>query len=752
MKRFNFDARIVDPVTKKASLLGDSLDDETKKELGVKKDIPAPKEDISLPPDDELTPIRPLPGAPAGQRGEVEEEYSSMSAEDLAKKREQQKKTPSIKGEPTAPAAPDSFRDIMRDLLKSETPQGKREEYQLAKYGPPETIGRVIDSLTPLQQNINVVDVASAQSMIANSDLPDLLKDRAQKIFDSRSSNDRVNAEKLALNLMKATTKNELEKAKDWFMTDRGQQYLNLAFDLHRIRKVMGMFSNTMLTMEGQSVIDQPPSQPRSTPEQRAEKKRINGLLDLLNGKRIDQNEFDDAKRTGKSADEVIAGWAVPKRENIQERVEREYREKERAQREKDKDSEASNLNMRKEAEGDVTGPGGDEWEYEWTSGPSPTKMPVKRRNERYPFHNRPSGYTPGEGDQGNLHAVGPLGGLSDENYLAKVINLMQKTADNDLFSTFSFNDNGPWLTYTLFRKAYSKFRVGDVVIQYGKTEADCSTFRRRFGTVKRAKKSIVAAIFPILATVVSQPTKDDTLHDLQKGAPPGGAYGPHTSPYDVEPWHGNRDGFDAKNPPRQRTNRKVMPYMDQADDEGSGFTPGRTMGSIITSQVRKIIAAMPVIETPEERAGTIEQPPIKPINHDPKRPTMPKKRFDTNEQQLTNTPAYQGEDSSGFDRNRMRLSMKKPSLNMKKGAVPTYEEIQTAVAAGQFTPEEAAQMIEYYQLVPAVQQPSPEISFPADDDFQKAMTGVTEFTPAPGRGPGAPGRFFLGENDKKKK
>ncbi|KKL52387.1 hypothetical protein LCGC14_2285970, partial [marine sediment metagenome] len=240
----------------------------------------------------------------------------------------------------------------------------------------------------------------------------------------------------------------------------------------------------------------------------------------------------------------------------------------------------ASKLNMRKDAEGDVTGPGGDSWEYEWTSGPTPTKDEPQKRKLRFPFHNKPSGYTPGEGDQGNLHDVGPLGGQSDMNYLANVIESMTKTADNDLFSIHSFDNGEKWLTYTLFKKAYSKFCPGDIVVQYGKTAVDCRTYRRRFGTIAKAEKSLINALSPILATVVGQPTPDDSLHDLQKGAPPGGAYGPRTSPYDLQPEQGNRDGFDAKNTPRTRTKRKFIPHMDQADDEGSGFMGGRTMGS----------------------------------------------------------------------------------------------------------------------------------------------------------------------------
>ncbi|KKL47529.1 hypothetical protein LCGC14_2334640, partial [marine sediment metagenome] len=120
------------------------------------------------------------------------------------------------------------------------------------------------------------------------------------------------------------------------------------------------------------------------------------------------------------------------------------------------------------------------------------------------------------------------------------------------------------------------------------------------------------------------------------------------------QPWQGNRDGFDAKNPPRTRTQRKFIPHMDTPDDEGSGFMGGRTMGS------KTADFAAPIVETPEERAAVIEQPAVKPINKDPKRPFNPKKRYDKPEQNLSNPSGYSGEDSSGWAKERILLSMKK--------------------------------------------------------------------------------------------
>jgi hypothetical protein len=318
---------------------------------------------------------------------------------------------------------------------------------------------------------------------------------------------------------------------------------------------------------------------------------------------------------------------------------------------------------MRKNAEGDTTGPGGDNWEYEWTSGPTPTKDNVQKRKQRFPFYNKPSDYTPGEGDQGNLFDIGPQGGQSDMNHLSNVIKSLNKTADNDLFATYSFDDKGKWLTCTLFKKAYSKFCPGDIVVQYGKTITDCNTYRRRFGSVAKAEKSLMSTLSPILADIAGKPIADGSLNDQQKGnGEPGGVYGPHTNPYDQQPWHGNRDGFDTKNTPRQHTKRKFIPYMDTPDDESTGLLGGNA----VSENMKK--GAMPPVETPEERAAVIEQPPIKSINHDPKRPIKPTKRYDTNEQNLTSTPDYMGEDSNEFDKSRIRLSMKKRNFkSMKK-------------------------------------------------------------------------------------
>lgn len=838
--RDKLDARKIDKTAKKAALLRDLLGDDDEKDKD--KEITEELTGIPQPPGEELTPVRRMPGAPRGLGEEVEEEYTPLSAEEIERKREEAKPPVEPPAEP-GEERPRTFRDIMQDKLRKETPEGKKEEAMLEKYGPTENIKEVIDTLTPYTKQLAEVDIETAKTIIERSALPDILKERAAALFTSHSPGDLVKAEQLALNLLGAGTRKQVQDAEDWLRDDlEGQQYALKALEMHRTRRVMNMLSNTILAMEGEAVIERPKREPRPTPEQRAEKKRIEGLVELLNAGRITNPEFEDAKRKGQTADEVVAGWAIPPPESAEERAKKQLREAEKEveklrtrlsageisqeefERERAKiftrkrsalilrqvklnmkktaevieyvdegrgpslpqvvednfgplngqkaiyiqatndpvvflisdgpmeskkiaperlplPSEkfdlpgglppgiAHKLNMHKkaEAEGDVTGPGGPAWEYEWTSGLTPTKDTPQKRKRRFPFYNKPSTYTPGEGDQGNLHDVGPLGGQQDMNYLANAVKAMTKTADNDMFEIYSLEGKNGWITYTLFKKAHSKFRPGDVVVQYGSTPAECNTYRRRYGSIKKAQKSIYNALEPILALVVSKPSPDDTLHDLQKGkGEPGGAYGPRTSPYDQQPWHGNRDGFDAKNPPRQRVKRKFIPHMDQPDDESSGFLGG-TMGS----KKADFNPSAPVVETPEERTS-IEQPPTKPINQDPKRPARPKKRYDRHEQNLTSSPNYMGEDSSGWDRERILLSMKKDAQ-----PIPTYEQLQQGFQRGQITQEEFNQMVEYYGLAPTI----PEVVIPE----KIVPQDISEWTPPPSRGPGEPGRSFYG-------
>lgn len=723
LQRFKSDARKISLRLKKAVFMGDLLGDE---EDDARKD----EETGELQKGEELTPVKPLPGTPKGMHGEVEEDYEPMSAAEIEEVRKEQgeskseskPESESEKGEQKE-SLPPSFRNIMKDLLKEETPEGKKEQAMQLKYGPPEVIKDVVDTLEQFQGQLSETDLETAQAAVMRSSLPDILKERAQTLFDSDSAGDSIRSMQLALNLLGAKTKKESQDAEDWLRdTEAGRSYMTKVSEMHRVRRVMNMLSNTLLSMEGQSVIDQPRKTPGGSKDQRNEKARIQELFDALQSNKISNLEFEDAKRNGQDLSALMTEKAKPAKETLQQKVEREYREEERKKR-----NSGIHLNMRKISEGDVTGPGGDSWEYEWTSGPTPTKDEPQKRKHRFPFRNKPSTYTPGEGDQGNLFDIDSRGGEPDMNHLAGVIESMRKTADNDMFSIHSLDNGEKWLTYTLFKRAYSKFRPGDIVVQYGKTSADYRTYRRRFGSVIRAKKLLVSALSPGLATTVSEPTSGDSFHGQQKGeGEPGGVYGPHTTPYDKQPWQGNRDGFDAKNTPRTRTKRKFIPYMDTADDEGTGFIGGRTAEDSKKEKKADFNPAAPVTETPEERAAVIEQPPIKPINKDQKRPINPKKRYDKPEQNLLNPSEYSGEDSNGWSRERILLSVKKlPMLNMKTAAI-TYEVLQKGLNAGQITQEEFNQMVEYYQLAPPAQAES-EVHIP--ENFIQQDT-VNEWTP----------------------
>jgi len=652
LNKKTYDARKVDLKTKKAVLLKDLLGDDDEKDKD--KEITEELTGIPQPPGEELTPVRRMPGAPRGLGEEVEEEYTPLSAEEIEKKREEAKPPVELPAEP-GKERPRTFRDIMQDKLRKETPEGKKEEAMLEKYGPTENIKEVIDTLTPYTKQLAEVDIETAKTIIERSALPDILKERAEALFTSFSPGDLVKAEQLALNLLGAGTRKQVEDAEEWLRDDpEGQQYALKALEMHRTRRVMNMLSNTILAMEGEAVILQPPGKPRLDPQQRAEKKRLEGLIELLNAGRITNPEFEDAKRKGMTADEVVAGWAIPPKESLAEKVEREYREEERRKEEERKKGGALRLNMKKkaleweprepwqpeqtpedlvrefkelnpefgkglwgilnsywdnpnlpippdvllkaldagqavilkyngeytihllneflgedmyitppqalivhlldsnklveiardgydvftsptatdkvndvldditgkrsdssqafskklnfkkaEAEGDVTGPGGPAWEYEWTSGLTPTKDTPQKRKRRFPFYNKPSPYTPGEGDQGNLHDVGPKGGQPDMNYLANAVKSMTKTADNDMFEIYSLESKNGWLTCTLFKKAHSKFRPGDIVVQYGSVPAEYNTYRRRYGSIASAKISLVDALRPILVKIM---------------------------------------------------------------------------------------------------------------------------------------------------------------------------------------------------------------------------------------------------------
>jgi len=189
------DARKINPKTKRAVLLEDLLGDEEKRKIQREEEVTnVPPQ---LPAEDRLTPIKTLRNGPTGMQGEVEEEYTPMSAEEIAKKREEHAKAtpvppvPPVEGEEAEKTEEDvtevspTFRNVMKDLLKDETSEGKKEQAQQTKYGPPEKIQETVDLLKEFYgTQLMDVDVETAQAIIARADLPDILKDRAQTLFD----------------------------------------------------------------------------------------------------------------------------------------------------------------------------------------------------------------------------------------------------------------------------------------------------------------------------------------------------------------------------------------------------------------------------------------------------------------------------------------------------------------------------------------------------------------------------------------
>ena len=315
-------------------------------------------------------------------------------------------------------------------------------------------------------------------------------------------------------------------------------------------------------------------------------------------------------------------------------------------------------LNLRKTS--DTNGPGGDDWSYEYLdNSPSKVTDPKERRKHRFHFHNQPSVRKPGEGEQGNLFDVGPLGGQSDMNYLSSIFNSMTKTADNDIFESYIYSTNkGSWITYTLFKKASNVFKEGDVVVQYGLTKEDSNTFRRRFGSVSKAKKNIQKALISILADVVGIPTPNDSLSEIQTGTP---GFGPYKKRIDYDKPEGDqRDGFDFTPPKRKNVKRPFIPFMDTPDSEGVGFGDQQSIQGNkdkIEKKANITPGLTPQVETPEDRAWK-EQPDDASISAANPRWLMPPRRKRPTE--LNETQLYNGQYA---EEPRMLLS----NLNLKK-------------------------------------------------------------------------------------
>lgn len=209
----------------------------------------------------------------------------------------------------------------------------------------------------------------------------------------------------------------------------------------------------------------------------------------------------------------------------------------------------------------------------------------------------------------------------------------MQKTADNDMFEIHSYDEPGgtAWMTYTIFKRPYSKLKAGDVVVNLGKTSSEIKTFRRRFGSLSNARKNLNATI--LLALAILNPgtsTPDDSLHGIQTGAPSMGPY-KRRHDYDHPEGPSNRDGFNRPAPRRKEdTERNVLPYED----------------SEMSNQV-KVFGEIgnfsaPVVEAPEDRAWKEQDVPV-PLNLDPKRPFPNKRKRPTERNEMGITNEYSG-------------------------------------------------------------------------------------------------------------
>ncbi|MEA3341109.1 MAG: hypothetical protein U9R15_14185, partial [Chloroflexota bacterium] len=291
----NLDARKFNAITKKAARIEDFLDDDDKEEITGEP---------QLPEEDKLTPSKSLPGAPRGMGGDVEEDYTPMSAEEIESKRKEHEdivQPPSTTEgtEEEEKDIPSGFRDIMKNLLKEDSAEGKKEKAQQDKYGPSEKIQEIVDILKEFGGGrLMDVDVDTAQAIVSRSELPDLLKERSQKIFDSHSKSDMLRAEQMALSAKKAFNPKDVKDTTEWLRdTQEGQLFQRKIFDKYRIGRVMQMLENTVLTMAGQSVVGQPSRGESMSPDQRKENKRLDQLLEAVKDGTISREEFGDAKR-----------------------------------------------------------------------------------------------------------------------------------------------------------------------------------------------------------------------------------------------------------------------------------------------------------------------------------------------------------------------------------------------------------------------------------------------------------------------
>lgn len=523
--------------------LGELLPEEQRKKLQPEK----PEENIPKIPEhgEELPQPKKLPGGPShtvrpnipGQSGESldvpgytthrPDEYTGMSPKELEQKREELgvgKEAPEEISE--LPKRP-TWRDVVKDKLKSFDPKEKSKERMEALYGPGEQIEAIVEGLENFSTDMANVDINSARNYVESSDLPDALKERAEKLlrgvrYDPGNPRADKNGEvpisgtrvlQHALNQLGARTKPQIDKATAWMENDpKGQEFLGKARDQYLIRTTMNMMKNIILHQEGEKVIQIGPTAPRTSPEQRKENKRIKELQKLLDAGEISVEEYNsrlkqEEKATPATKEEAPRESAVPgnvatlnelqRKFNAGEITEEEYK-KERAR------LLASRLSLRKLA--DTTGPGGEDWFSGYESGPQVNRDKYKKRN-RFPFDNAPSSdVRVNKGPAKHDLPVPDGGGLAgDDNWgLLAIRHQMRRTADNEMFECYNYGEltKGPWFSYTLFKRAYQSFKPGDIVVQFGETPQEARTYRRRFGTVKNANRNIEAALLPAVSTI----------------------------------------------------------------------------------------------------------------------------------------------------------------------------------------------------------------------------------------------------------
>lgn len=833
-RKNHLDARKVpSELSKRAEFpLGELLPEEQREGLQPEKEKDKKEEEILPEGAEELPPSsKKLPGSPQetvrpripGQTGESPDvpgytkygptEQTGMSPEELKKKREElgvgKEEKEEEEGLPKRP----TWRDIAKEKLKQFDPEAKAKERMEERYGPSEKLTEVANTLEEFAIDLANVDLEAARNYVMQQDLPEVMKERADRLFRGvryAPGNPRANEAgevpigdqrifQHALSQLKAISPKEIEKATEWLLEDpQGQEFFSKARDQYLIRNVMNMLKNTVLKQEGEGVIGLPRPEPRSR-QQREKQKRVDTLQKQLEEGKITQEEFDKKLKSEvekeKPEEKKKENQEEPRKSLVDDttrklnELQRKYNagelseEEYKNQRARILLRQGNRLNLRSKTGISTEGPGGEDWFPDYESGDTFPKMPPTKRKKRFPFHNKPMEDINSKGPSSHGLPVpdgkGPAGDDQWGLLAFKNQNTIRKTADNDIFECHNFGEltKGPWFTYTLFKRAYNKFKSGDIVVQFGKTPKDAFTYRRRFGSVKKAIINIDAALLPAIATVLDaqkkdaetkpvlptktrlpgKPTPDDTLHEIQTGKEPmSGVYGPHTSEYDKMPWQGNRDGFDRPRPRREQDlKRNVFPYEDQEISnqtkifnkklnlrKQSKFVTRNELEKCVQDEKKKDKKAevggyaAPVVETPEERAAKPEQDVPKPINWDPKRPVKQKrKRYDLNESQLYNQNEHADTPMVHYT---SKLSLRKIlSLNLKKKAFDFNVSIFDPL--GQFVEEtvlsapsmEAAQM----QAQEFVNKGYPGYSFQVTDPYQQTpktlgITDISEWEP----------------------